>query len=105
MFLKDKEDGQTVINIPCSCGTHSIQIMYFDDDAEDIYFGFYIDGFYIQNGIFKTIWKRLKTAFLILCGKSYRFEEIVLSKKDVEKLEQECHNILQLRKEKKDEQN
>lgn len=107
MFFKgrDEETKNTVINIPCSCGTHSIQLNHFDDDIEEIYLSFYVDRFYIQDGILSTICKRVKQAFMALCGKSYRFEEMVLSEEDLEKLEQEIHNILQTRKEKKDEQN
>lgn len=103
MFFKgkDKKTNQVVINIPCSCGCHSINISYFDDEMDDIFLSFFVDTFYNQDGIFKAIYKRIKKAFLILCGKSYRFEEIVLSKEDLEKLEQEFHNILQNNKEEK----
>lgn len=96
MFLKGKNTthNQTVINIPCSCGTHSINISYFDDDMNEIFLTFYIDRFYIQKGIFETICSRFKQAFMALCGKSYRFEEIAIEKEDLEKLEQEFNNIL-----------
>lgn len=103
MFFKgkDREINQTVINIPCSCGAHSININYFDDETEEVYLSFFIDRFYIQEGILHTLLKRIKYAFLILCGKSYRFEEIVLSKEDLKKLEQEFHNILNNKEEEK----
>lgn len=103
MFFKGKDEktNQIIINIPCSCGCHSVNISYFDDEMDDIFLSFFVDNFYNQDGIFKTIYKRIKKAFLILCGKSYRFEEIVLSKEDLEKLEQEFHNILQNKKEEK----
>lgn len=103
MFLKgkDEETNQVVINIPCSCGCHSMNITYFNDELDDIFLSFLTDSFYNQDGIIKTIWKRIKKAFSILCGKSYRFEEIVLSKEDLEKLEQEFHKILQNKEEEK----
>lgn len=104
MFFNEKEDDRTVINIPCSCGTHSIQVEYFDNTIEDVFLSFYLDKFYCQEGVFKTIWKRIKVAFLILCGKKYRFEEIVLNKEDVKKLEQGLHNILKSRKDENNEQ-
>ena len=103
MFLKgkDEETNQVVINIPCSCGCHSMNITYFNDELDDIFLSFLTESFYNQDGIIKTIWKRIKNAFSILCGKSYRFEEIVLSKEDLEKLEQEFHKILQNKEEEK----
>lgn len=103
MFFKgkDREIDQTVINIPCSCGTHSINITYFDDENQEVYLSFFVDRFYLQDGIFRTVLRRIKRAFLILCGKSYRFEEIVLSKEDLKTLEQEIHNILNNKKEEK----
>ena len=103
MFLKgkDEETNKIVINIPCSCGCHSINITYFNDELDDIFLSFLTESFYNQDGIIKTIWKRIKKAFSILCGKSYRFEEIVLSKEDLEKLEQEFHKILQNKEEEK----
>ena len=103
MFLKgkDEETNQVDINIPCSCGCHSMNITYFNDELDDIFLSFLTDSFYNQDGIIKTIWKRIKKAFSILCGKSYRFEEIVLSKEDLEKLEQEFHKILQNKEEEK----
>lgn len=103
MFFKgeDKEVDQTVINIPCSCGTHSINITYFDDEDKEVYLSFFVDRFYLQDGIFRTVLRRIKCAFLILCGKSYKFEEIVLSKEDLKILEQEIHNILNNKKEEK----
>ena len=103
MFFKgkDKEINQTVINIPCSCGTHSINITYFNDEDQDVYLSFFMDKFYLQDGIFHTMLKRIKRAFLILCGKSYKLEEIVLPKEDLRALEQEIHNILNNKKEEK----
>ena len=103
MFLKgkDEETNQVVINIPCSCGCHSMNITYFNDELDDIFLSFLTESFYNQDGIIKTIWKRIKKAFSILCGKSYRFEEIVLLKEDLEKLEQEFHKILQNKEEEK----
>ena len=103
MFLKgkDEETNQVVINIPCSCGCHSMNITYFNDELDDIFLSFLTESFYNQDGIIKTIWKRIKKAFSTLCGKSYRFEEIVLSKEDLEKLEQEFHKILQNKEEEK----
>lgn len=101
MFFKGKDDeiGNTVINIPCTCGTHSINFSYFDDDCNECYVSFFVDSFYMQDGIFRTIAKRLKRAFLILCGKSYQFEEMCLNKTDLEKLEKEIHTILENKKE------
>lgn len=104
MFFKgkDKSSNQTVINIPCSCGTHSITISYFDDMKDEVFLSFFQDKFYVQNGIIRTIFNRIRKAFLILFGKSYRFEEIVLEREDLEKLEQEFHNILQEKEEEKE---
>lgn len=103
MFLKgkDEETNQVVINIPCSCGCHSINITYFNDELDDIFLSFLTESFYNQDGIIKTIWERIKKAFLILCGKSYRYETMILSKEDLEKLEQEFHKILQNKEEEK----
>ena len=109
MFLKKKQYdvNETVIIIPCSCGEHSIEIHHFDDkdDIIEMYVSFSVNKFLLQDGIIKTIWKRLKMASMILCGKSYRLEELILSDKDIKELEQECHNILQKGKEKNNEQN
>ena len=61
MFLKgkDEETNQVVINIPCSCGCHSMNITYFNDELDDIFLSFLTDSFYNQDGIIKTIWKRI----------------------------------------------
>lgn len=101
VFLKGKDDrtNQNIIHIPCSCGCHSIDISYFDDDTEEIFLSFFVDSFYAQDGILKIICKRIKKAFLILLGKSYKYESIVLSKNDLKILEQEINNILQKSKE------
>lgn len=103
MFLKGKDEktNQVVINIPCSCGCHSIAISYFDDECDVVYLSFFVDNFYNQDGIIKTIWGRIKKAFLILCGKSYRYETMILSQDDLKKLKQEFDNILQKNKEEK----
>lgn len=104
MFLKgkDEETNQVVINIPCSCGCHSMNITYFNDELDNIFLSFLTDSFYNQDGIIKTIWKRIKKAFLILCGKSYRYETMILSQDDLKKLKQEFDNILQKNKEEKE---
>lgn len=106
MFLKEKDEknNQNVIHIPCSCGCHSINISYFDDDAEEVFLSFFVDSFYNQDGILKTICKRVKRAFLILLGKSYRYEDIILSQDDLKQLGQEINNILQKNKEENNEQ-
>lgn len=104
MFFKGKDDetDNTVINIPCTCGSHSINLSYFDDDCSECYLSFFVDSFSLQDGIFRTILKRIKRAFLILRGKSYLLEEMLLTEEDLKKLEKEIHLMLE-RKEKNNE--
>ena len=104
MFLKgkNKKTDETIINIPCSCGCHSIVISYFDDECDVVYLSFFVDSFYrSQDSFLKIVWSRIKKAFLILCGKSYRYETMILSQDDLKKLEQEFHKILQNKEEEK----
>ena len=97
--------NENVIVIPCSCGEHSIELHDFEEKEIAIYVNFSVNKFSIQDGIIKTIWKRLKMAFMILRGKSYRLEEFILSENDIEQLEQECRYILQKKKGENNEQN
>jgi len=102
MFFKDKDEkiGHTVVSVPCTCTTHTMNISYYKD-CNEYYLSFFVDSFYMQDGIFKTIAKRIKRAFLILCGKSYRIEEICLQKEDLERLEKEIHLMLKDNREEK----
>lgn len=91
---KDKNTNLVTIDIPCECGIHSMRIEYFDDSKDDLYFSFFVRCGYIQEGIFRTIASRIKQAFLILFGKGFRLQEIVMKREDAKKLQEEIANLL-----------
>ena len=52
MILYNEKDGEKVLFIRCSCGTHGIQLMkynYKDDPSEEIYLSVYTDMFYSKT--------------------------------------------------------
>lgn len=84
---KINQSKESKIYLECECGTHLMQIVSFDDDP-DIYINFYTDNFYAQQkeNIFKRMWNKLKHIWYIITNKQYVFEEIVVQKKDIDKL-------------------
>ena len=94
MFKEKTNDTGTVsITIPCECGTHEIKITKFENDT-CCYLSFFVDSFYLQDGIWKMICNRIKKAFSILCGKSYRYEEIVIQEEGLKEIRDGINKIL-----------
>lgn len=92
---KDKDKKSVIIE--CECSTHYIQLTKYDFE-DSLYVTFLEDKYYSeQKGIFKTIVTRIKLAWMMLRGKRYRTEEIIISKQDTTKL---IDTLLKMKEEK-----
>ena len=70
-------------NSSCTCGCGGIEYDFFTND-KDLVFSVYQSAFYAkQDGIFKTIWHRIKLAWFALIGKEYRLYEGLLDQEDI----------------------
>lgn len=90
VFFKPTEE-EKVLKCECSCGCgEEIKIKSFNfGDTKQYYLSLCAEQYYAkQNGIFKTIWHRIKTAFKILRGKEYKLTDIVLDENDMKELKE-----------------
>lgn len=89
VFFKPTEN-EKVLKIECSCGCGEeirIQKNIYTNDKADYYLSLQVSQFYAkQNGIWRTIKHRIKTAFKILRGKEYRLTDIILEEDDMKEL-------------------
>lgn len=81
--LNNNIENEKEFTLKCDCGHGAIRITYWTEDKHtkhSIYFlDYYEMVFYTsQNGIFKTIWNRIKLATSILMGKEFNLYELVL---------------------------
>lgn len=93
VFYNVNRDGnEKIMKIECSCGCGEeirIQKNIYTDDTADYYLSLVMMQFYAkQNGIFKTIKHRIKTAFNILRGKEYKLTDIILKEEDMKELKE-----------------
>lgn len=91
MVVFKPTEEEKVLKCECSCGCgEEIKIKSFNfGDTKQYYLSLCAEQYYAkQNGVFKTIWHRIKTAFMILRGKEYRLTEVVLKKEEFEELKE-----------------
>lgn len=75
--------------LECDCGSHAIELTKFHDEDE-IYLGFWFRGLQVM-----TFWERLRAIWSIFIrGRSYHFEEIILTKQDAKELRDFLDDIL-----------
>lgn len=93
MILYNEKDGEKILFIKCSCGTHGIQLQKFDydkDPSSEIYMSIYTDNFYAygsQSKFFTRLKKKIHKIWHILIGKDYKIDyEICLSPADIDSL-------------------
>ena len=84
MVFNKTAGTEKVVILDCDCGCDNmIKFKKLDDISDDIFVSFCVGSFYTkQKGIFKTIFLRLKFAIMILFGKEYMLEDVVMKKSD-----------------------
>ena len=88
MILYNEKDGEKVLFIRCSCGTHGIQLMKYDyknDPSEEIYLSIYTDMFYSkQDTFFQRLKQKIKKIWCIVRNKDYLVDyEVCLRPDDI----------------------
>jgi len=83
---KDPEDTTKSVIVECECSTHNMKITSYEEESQ-IYISMFTDNFYWkQDGIFKTLFGRIATAWKMLIGKQYLLEQVIVDKSDVDKI-------------------
>ena len=90
IFYNDEEIGSSKnqeIIIDCECGEHLLKIITYNNDPE-VYLSIYYDLFSSKqdNTFFRRFCRKIKTIWLIIIGKDYRLDDIILTKEDANKL-------------------
>lgn len=92
VYYGEKLDDEKVLKVECTCGCGEEIKIAKDKLSEDkvvYYMILNTAQFYSkQDGIFRTIGHRIKTAFNILRGKEYRLTEVVLNEEDMKQLKE-----------------
>ena len=88
VFSNGNKDLKVVIvNCDCGCGEEIHIKKYVDNVSSDYYITINESKFSSkQNGIFRTIGKRLKSAWNILRGKEYLLCDINITEKNIDEL-------------------
>lgn len=71
--------------IECYCGTHAVKFSSFSDE-EEVYVSFWTHKFYLQSNYFEDFVDRIKFLWKVLTRGPYLVEELVLTRRDLEKL-------------------
>ena len=103
MIFYNQKDEMNVIIVDCDCGCNDmIKITAFDDESNEYYISIISSNFTNQQkGIFKRIGHRIKLAWLMLIGKEYKLNELILTKSDMEELNNRINILLNNGKKKK----
>lgn len=93
-FVKLPKEEDNVETFGCLCGCGEIKFEKFDNNS--YFLDYWYPAFYgNQKGIFRTIWERIKNAFLILSGKQFSLFEVMLTNEDVERLSNTLKNAVE----------
>jgi hypothetical protein len=75
------ENKVSLLVAECDCGCGIIRFTDYKDDG-DFLIEYYISNFYgKQDGVFKTIWNRIKFAYYVLTGREYDLYDVLLTDK------------------------
>lgn len=92
VYYGEKLEDEKVLKVECTCGCGEEIKIAKDKLSEDkvvYYMILNTAQFYAkQDGLFRTIGHRIKTAFNILRGKEYRLTEVVLDEEDMNQLKE-----------------
>ena len=95
IFYDKNKDNEKMIIVNCDCGCEEKLSISKIDEADRFYMTLHSCQFYTkQEGIFKIIIHRIKTAFMMLLGKEYLLTDIVLTKEDINKLKDNLEDII-----------
>lgn len=94
MVFQETDKNESVIVFNCNCGCdEEIHIKRFSGD-DDYYLSIHESKFYSkQNGLFKTIKSRIKSAWRVLRGKDYLLCDLVLNKHEIKVLIEKLQEI------------
>lgn len=100
MIYGKKDEIEEVVIADCMCGCgEAIQITHLKLSDEligddEYYLSLKTDKFYAQQtSIFKLIFHRIKLAILMLLGKEYRLNNIILTKEQFEEFKQKINKM------------
>ena len=97
VYYGEKLEDEKVLKVECTCGCGEEIKIAKDKLSEDkvvYYMILNTTQFYAkQDGLFRTIGHRIKTAFNILRGKEYRLTEVVLDEEDMKQLKEYIINM------------
>ena len=74
-------ESKSSVTIKCDCGCNILDVVKFewDNDPTDYSIICYGSTFYtLSDGIFRTIFERIKLSFMILMGKKFRLYDITM---------------------------
>lgn len=78
----------------CGCDNGIVVKIFCEDDDDYAFISTVANCFYSkQDGILRTIARRMKAAWFMLCGKEFRLHEVALSKKDWVKFVEAVNNV------------
>jgi len=88
MVIKDENKLCFKIFVECDCWSHAVELCRFHGEPE-VYLSLWLRGFCSM-----PLLQRLKALWRILLGKTYCFEEVILSVDDAQKLKDYLGELL-----------